>query len=783
MLGALAHGLAQPMAPIEGDEPSRSMRERLKRAAARMRDPKRACLPAAFCLRADQAKVFERFTEYLTSRFSAAGGVGPAGFCRIVLPPRTGKTVLAGEIIGRSGLTATIVVPTRTLIQQTRRLLGELLPGTPVGVLSGEERVVVTQGVNVTTYSMLHHLGAEAVPEPLRESALVFVDEAHRAMTGARMALLHDTFDRDALRVALTATPDYDAERRLCHFFPDLIHEVSLGEALELRLLAPARVWVAEVDHAGSVVKLVAGDYQRDALGQLMSAAPFFKAAQLFRYAQGNQAKAALLCCSTRQQAYDLAQYLGTHRPAGTPAPALLLGETPREERERSLARFESGEIDTLIQVGVLVEGWSSPRCKLLIDLAPSVSRVRATQKYFRALTRCGDQEAHIYVLLPRDLPELPTLPTDLFGAPVGGYLAGTLLGAQEPGGGERRPLRSHLSTPVAGVRLRQRILLSAVLRKPALRRGDRAAVERLLASCPDFDPSAPPSRYRFRAILFRHPLFTGRGEALLEWLGFPADEVGYTRFLCFACPDAVGARFLSDLGPGEHLICERFCQEDIEHLERAVARKERGSADRLAALESLRILSGSRSTESHTPLDGILTTEDLAGPSRWVRHLAPRLLSVIERRFGLHGEAPLTLEQLGLQDGVTRERVRELEAGALRHLRRYAYRKPLEDQAIEAGRPIQPGPVDRIVVFGRPQPPPSRCERRWAEAALAALVQAAEPLSLTELASTLGVGVPQAAYAITLVVGQGQATPTREGYIAVEGRQSRPRSGGPRCP
>lgn len=50
---------------------------------------------------------------------------------------------------------------------------------------------------------------------------------------------------------------------------------------------------------------------------------------------------------------------------------------------KRYLAAVHSGD-----GVGVLIEGWNSPRCKLLIDLAPSLSRVRATQKHFRVLTR-----------------------------------------------------------------------------------------------------------------------------------------------------------------------------------------------------------------------------------------------------------------------------------------------------------------------------------------------------------------------------------------------------------
>ena len=49
---------------------------------------------------------------------------------------------------------------------------------------------------------------------------------------------------------------------------------------------------------------------------------------------------------------------------------------------------------------------------------------------------------------------------------------------------------------------------------------------------------------------------------------------------------------------------------------------------------------------------------------------LNPRLQRVLALRFGLDGEKPQTLEQVGGQLGVTRERVRQLESRALRELR-----------------------------------------------------------------------------------------------------------------
>jgi RNA polymerase primary sigma factor len=53
--------------------------------------------------------------------------------------------------------------------------------------------------------------------------------------------------------------------------------------------------------------------------------------------------------------------------------------------------------------------------------------------------------------------------------------------------------------------------------------------------------------------------------------------------------------------------------------------------------------------------------------------HLDARLARVIAFRFGLDGEKPKTLEEVGVLLGITRERVRQLETRALRELRQSA--------------------------------------------------------------------------------------------------------------
>jgi RNA polymerase primary sigma factor len=65
-----------------------------------------------------------------------------------------------------------------------------------------------------------------------------------------------------------------------------------------------------------------------------------------------------------------------------------------------------------------------------------------------------------------------------------------------------------------------------------------------------------------------------------------------------------------------------------------------------------------------------LLRSRELAGA---LRRLNPRMRKVLALRFGLDGETPQTLEQVGVGLGITRERVRQLESRALRELRQVA--------------------------------------------------------------------------------------------------------------
>jgi RNA polymerase nonessential primary-like sigma factor len=74
---------------------------------------------------------------------------------------------------------------------------------------------------------------------------------------------------------------------------------------------------------------------------------------------------------------------------------------------------------------------------------------------------------------------------------------------------------------------------------------------------------------------------------------------------------------------------------------------------------------------ENNPDPSDLLQDEDvLANLEVWIARLSDKQREVVERRFGLHGYKISTLEEVGNEIGVTRERVRQIQMDALKRLR-----------------------------------------------------------------------------------------------------------------
>ncbi|MDX9714779.1 MAG: sigma-70 family RNA polymerase sigma factor [Dissulfurispiraceae bacterium] len=73
--------------------------------------------------------------------------------------------------------------------------------------------------------------------------------------------------------------------------------------------------------------------------------------------------------------------------------------------------------------------------------------------------------------------------------------------------------------------------------------------------------------------------------------------------------------------------------------------------------------------TSSPSPFDEIVSSDLKVTLRTELRNLDPKEMMILERRFGLSGDNPTTLEQLGAEMEVTRERVRQIEQKAIKKL------------------------------------------------------------------------------------------------------------------
>jgi len=74
---------------------------------------------------------------------------------------------------------------------------------------------------------------------------------------------------------------------------------------------------------------------------------------------------------------------------------------------------------------------------------------------------------------------------------------------------------------------------------------------------------------------------------------------------------------------------------------------------------------------DADTGPEGVLQDENLKGNiTEWLQSLNQKQREVLARRFGLMGYEPSTLEDVGREIGLTRERVRQIQVEALRRLK-----------------------------------------------------------------------------------------------------------------
>ena len=140
-------------------------------------------------------------------------------------------------------------------------------------------------------------------------------------------------------------------------------------------------------------VPIVGGDFDEGALAKVLDHKALNQAAASL-YRDRFEDTPGIVYAAGVDHAYNLAQEF---RAAGLKAEAVS-GQTPPVRLAETLAAYERGEINVLINAMLLAEGWNSPRATVVMHLAPTASRRVYQQRIGRIMRMHPRKEAGIVV-------------------------------------------------------------------------------------------------------------------------------------------------------------------------------------------------------------------------------------------------------------------------------------------------------------------------------------------------------------------------------------------------
>ena len=206
---------------------------------------------------------------------------------------------------------------------------------------------------------------------------LLVIDEAHRAPTDSYQKIIQCLLkgNPDMMILGLTATPSRADKKSLIKTFPEITFVVTLQEAIDEGVLVKPifktmvlkntkedeklkdRLFELEVDEKGS---------RDDRYATLMD----FEAANeavVTHWKEQAGDRQTVVFCSTIEHAHHVTEAF----KAAAVKVGLVHSQMSKPEREQCMQAYTKGEIQVIVNVAVLTEGWDDPPTSCVVLLRP----------------------------------------------------------------------------------------------------------------------------------------------------------------------------------------------------------------------------------------------------------------------------------------------------------------------------------------------------------------------------------------------------------------------------
>ena len=303
----------------------------------------------------------------------------------LVAATGAGKTIILAAItqaVAARGRRVLILVHRRELIRQASAKL------TQAGVNHG----IIAAGfepsdhpVQVASVQTL----ARRLERQHWQPDLIVIDEAHHAIAGTWTNVISHW--PNSLLLGVTATPVRQDGRGLGAMFDRLVLGPSTAELVAAGYLTPVKIYAPPQVADLTGIRTRAGDYANDQAAAAMTR-PTVTGDAITHYQRITAGQPAIAFCCNVNHATTVSDAFNA---AGISA-ATLLGNTT--DRDAIVARFAAGELQVLVTVDVVSEGFDCPGAAVAILLRPTQSEGLYLQQVGRVL-RPAPGKPHAIIL------------------------------------------------------------------------------------------------------------------------------------------------------------------------------------------------------------------------------------------------------------------------------------------------------------------------------------------------------------------------------------------------
>jgi superfamily II DNA or RNA helicase len=314
---------------------------------------------------------------------------GAARRFRFRHPTASGKTIAAAGFVEAARTMGVLILTHRRLLvsQFDHDLKAEGYGDRLRPAIEEGREPLLGNPITIQTYAWFARHVRSLSPTAYQ---LVICDEAHTAL-GEKTSAAIRSFTAP-IYIGMTATEQLIA-KQVSDVFPASVDDLPLGDAARRGLIAPLRCLRVPPAAAISSVPIVGGDYDQEALAKVLDHVLINQAAASL-YRDRFEATPGIVYAAGVEHAYNLAREF---RAAGLKAEAVS-GRTPPLRLAETLAAYERGEINILVNAQLLAEGWNSPRATVCVHLAPTASRRVYQQRIGRIMRTHPRKEAGVVV-------------------------------------------------------------------------------------------------------------------------------------------------------------------------------------------------------------------------------------------------------------------------------------------------------------------------------------------------------------------------------------------------